>query len=201
MILHLRPQPCQIGEYVEVYFELNIDNIKATMSILNFKHHGPFLSTGFNCLTATEPLRGGSLLFTTKFPEIPGTHMIDLGKNERLNRPWRHPVVLNKGPLDWESSALTTRPLAYYGLLVALTTNLLLCIDFGQTRIFNLNQYTKLLSICGLQRSRRRPENLMRRIWKKDRRVIFGFNWGSNSSWRESYKIAGTQSFWAMTFH
>ena len=25
-----------------------------------------------------EPLRGGSLLFTTKFPDIPGTHFIDL---------------------------------------------------------------------------------------------------------------------------
>ena len=27
-----------------------------------------------------EPLRGGSLLFTTKFPEIPCTHFIDLGR-------------------------------------------------------------------------------------------------------------------------
>ena len=27
---------------------------------------------GFNCLRL-EPLQGGSLLFTTKFPEIPGT--------------------------------------------------------------------------------------------------------------------------------
>ena len=26
-----------------------------------------------------EPLRGGSLLSTTKFPEIPGTHFIELG--------------------------------------------------------------------------------------------------------------------------
>ena len=26
---------------------------------------------GFNCLKATETLRGGTLLFTTKFPEIP----------------------------------------------------------------------------------------------------------------------------------
>ena len=26
------------------------------------------------------PLRGGSLLFTTKFLEIPGTHFIDLGR-------------------------------------------------------------------------------------------------------------------------
>ena len=27
-----------------------------------------------------EPLRGGSLLFTTKFPEISGTHFTDLGR-------------------------------------------------------------------------------------------------------------------------
>ena len=27
-----------------------------------------------------EPLRGGNSLFTTKFPETPGTHFIDLGK-------------------------------------------------------------------------------------------------------------------------
>ena len=27
-----------------------------------------------------EPLQGGSLLFTTKFPEIPGTHFINLGR-------------------------------------------------------------------------------------------------------------------------
>ena len=26
-----------------------------------------------------QPLRGGSLLFTTQFPEILGTHFIDLG--------------------------------------------------------------------------------------------------------------------------
>ena len=29
-----------------------------------------------------ELLRGGSLLFTKKFPEIPGTHFIDLGRME-----------------------------------------------------------------------------------------------------------------------
>ena len=27
-----------------------------------------------------EPLRGGTLLFTTKSPEIPGTHFIDLAE-------------------------------------------------------------------------------------------------------------------------
>ena len=31
---------------------------------------GPFLWMGFNCLKASEPLRGGSLLFTTKSPSI-----------------------------------------------------------------------------------------------------------------------------------
>ena len=29
-----------------------------------------------------EPLAGGSLLFITKSPEIPGTHFIDLGRME-----------------------------------------------------------------------------------------------------------------------
>ena len=33
-----------------------------------------FLWMGFNCLKARDTFRGGSLLFTTKFPEIPGTH-------------------------------------------------------------------------------------------------------------------------------
>ena len=27
-----------------------------------------------------QPLQGGNLLFTTKFPEIPGTHFINLGR-------------------------------------------------------------------------------------------------------------------------
>ena len=39
----------------------------------------PFYGWGSNA-SRLEPLRGGSLLFTTKFPEIPGTHFIDLGR-------------------------------------------------------------------------------------------------------------------------
>ena len=35
---------------------------------------------GINYLKATEPLRGGGLLFNAKFPEIHGTYLIDLGK-------------------------------------------------------------------------------------------------------------------------
>ena len=35
---------------------------------------------GFNCPKATKLQQGGSLLFTTKFPEAPGTHLIDFGR-------------------------------------------------------------------------------------------------------------------------
>ena len=33
-----------------------------------------------------------------------------------LSQPWIHPVVLNTGPLNWESSALTSRPLLHVWL-------------------------------------------------------------------------------------
>ena len=39
---------------------------------------------GVNCLKAAEPLRGDSLLFTTKFPENPGTRLIDLERMKGL---------------------------------------------------------------------------------------------------------------------
>ena len=47
------------------------------------KLYGPFIWIWFNCLKATEPRRGNSLLFAIQFPEIPGTHLIDL---ERIKR-------------------------------------------------------------------------------------------------------------------
>ena len=37
----------------------------------------PFYGWG-STASRLQPLRGGSLLFTTQFPEIPGTHFIDL---------------------------------------------------------------------------------------------------------------------------
>ena len=39
----------------------------------------PFYGWG-STASRVEPLRGGSLLFTFKFPEIPGTHSVDHGK-------------------------------------------------------------------------------------------------------------------------
>ena len=42
--------------------------------------YDPFLWMRFNCLKAREPLGRDSLLFTTKFLEIPGTDLFDLGR-------------------------------------------------------------------------------------------------------------------------
>ena len=36
----------------------------------------------FNCLKAAETLQGNILLFTTNFPEVPGTHLINLKKTK-----------------------------------------------------------------------------------------------------------------------
>ena len=62
---------------------------------------------GFNCFKATEPLRGGSLLFTTQSPGVTGTNVIDLGRMTGCSLPWSHPVILNLGLQDWETSTLT----------------------------------------------------------------------------------------------
>ena len=44
---------------------------------------GPFYGWS-STASRLEPLRGGSLLFTTKFSEIPCTHLIDLGRMKDL---------------------------------------------------------------------------------------------------------------------
>ena len=45
----------------------------------------PFYGWG-STASRLEPLPGGSLLFTTKSPAIPGTHFIDLGRmKDRVN--------------------------------------------------------------------------------------------------------------------
>ena len=45
----------------------------------NFKLYVPFSWMGFSYLKTTKPLRRDSLLSTIKYPEIPGTHLIDFG--------------------------------------------------------------------------------------------------------------------------
>ena len=73
---------------------------------------GPFLWMGFNCLKATATSRR-QFTFYHSVPSNSWYSFYRPWKDERLSRPWSHPVVLNTGLLDWESSALTTRPLLH----------------------------------------------------------------------------------------
>ena len=70
--------------------QLSIPNI-GLLYLLNLLY-GLFLWMGFNCLKATNPLRGGSLRFAFKFPEILGTHLTDL----RRMKHW-----VNLGSTQW----------------------------------------------------------------------------------------------------
>ena len=67
----------------------------------------------FNCLKATTTSRR-QFTFCHSVPRNSWYSFYRPQKDERLSRPWSHPVVLNIGLLDWESSALTTRPLLDY---------------------------------------------------------------------------------------
>ena len=66
----------------------------------------PFLWMGCSCPKVTKPLWEDSLLFTSQFPEFP----VELGrKKAELNLEL--PSDFEPRTPDWESSALTTRPL------------------------------------------------------------------------------------------
>ena len=87
----------------------------AWYSFLKKKLYGPFLLwMGFNCLKATATSRR-QFTFYHSVPRNSWYSFYQPRKDERLSRPWSHPVVLIMGPLDWESSALTTRPLLLHG--------------------------------------------------------------------------------------
>ena len=55
-------------------------------------------------------LRGGSLLFPTESSGLLDTHLIDIGGMKDWDDLEATQEVLKSQPLDWESSALTTRP-------------------------------------------------------------------------------------------
>ena len=56
-----------------------MDRVKLRLKLFKKNFMAPFYGWG-SIASRLELLRGGSSLFTTKFPEIPGTHFIDLGR-------------------------------------------------------------------------------------------------------------------------
>ena len=61
------------------------------VSITTKKLYGPFLWIGLNCLKATEPQRGDSLLFITKSPVMP----------ELIWSTWKDEGCVDLGATQW----------------------------------------------------------------------------------------------------
>ena len=90
-------------EYHKLYEELLQSNVDASIHLalevfksqlgrnvehglnpdINKRLYAPFCGQG-STTSQLKPLRRGTLLFTTKFPEIPSNHFIDLGRMKGL---------------------------------------------------------------------------------------------------------------------
>ena len=82
---------------------------KLNCSIKNFNFMAPF-STVSRLQSHAEEIISFLLLISQVSRSC--WYSIDPSrKDQRLSWPWSHPVVLKLWPLDWESSALSTRPL------------------------------------------------------------------------------------------
>ena len=64
----------------------------------------PFYGCG-STASRLEPLRGGCLLFS-RSPRKFLILTLLTSEGWKAESTWRHPVVLNMGPLDWESSTI-----------------------------------------------------------------------------------------------
>ena len=84
----------------------------SSVEYLKKKLYGTFLWMGFNCLKATATSRR-QFTFYHSVPRNSWYSFYQPRKDEKLSRPWSHPVVLSMGLLAWESSILTTRPLLH----------------------------------------------------------------------------------------
>ena len=71
--------------------------------IKNLKLYGPFFYGWGSTVSRLQPLQGGSLLFTIQFPEIPGTHFINLGSPRVHNNS-----TITMAVLSWNWSRLFT---------------------------------------------------------------------------------------------
>ena len=73
-----------------LYFQLVTAKFSHNLSKNLKKNYAHFLWVGFNCLKATVPLRGDSLLFTTKILGGSDTHLSDF----RRMKGWFHLEVI-----------------------------------------------------------------------------------------------------------
>ena len=90
----------------------------------------PLFMDGVLTASRLQPFWGSNLLFATKFPEVPGTHFIDLWRMGELSRPWKGEWAI----ILWSSEILVifqvVRQLVYTMLI---TNNHASHGKFGQT--------------------------------------------------------------------
>ena len=104
-----------------------VENLQKQLKTLLKKFYGPFLQMGFNCLKATAISRR-QFNFYHSVPRNSWCSFYRPLKDEKLSRPWSHPMVLNTGRLDWEIQRLNHQAIRPLGLitrplgLIALTT-------------------------------------------------------------------------------
>ena len=67
-------------------------------------------------------------------------------KDERLSRPLSHPVDLSTGPLDWESSILTTRPLPRENFFTQFSTRIYWNTSLAAPDLFPI--FTQSMNFC-----------------------------------------------------
>lgn len=86
------------------------------------KLYGPILWLRFICLKATEPLEETFYLF---YKDLRSSwYSSDQPRqDEKLSLHWNHAEVLSPGPLDRESSALTTRWLRHKNDIIQVKGN------------------------------------------------------------------------------
>ena len=75
---------------------LEISQVNTDKSAYKKNFMVPFYGWG-STASGFEPLRGGSLLFTTNFPEIPGTHFIDLRRVKKVESTLEQPSGFEHG--------------------------------------------------------------------------------------------------------
>ena len=102
--------------HLKVFFHTNKFTLhyQAELSWLvkfSFKTLWPLFMDGIQLLQGYRATTRRQLNFYHYAPRNSRYSFVWPWKDERLSRPWSHPVALNTGPLDWESSTLNTRPL------------------------------------------------------------------------------------------
>ena len=78
---------------------------------INLKLYGSFLWMGFNCFKVQCWYENSVYFLPLSTQKILVLIWLTLDRWKAVIRPWSHQVVLNLGPLDWESSALINWPL------------------------------------------------------------------------------------------